>query len=132
MLQGYTAYDTGGCSSHNELGVDYIELDECKALCDDDPACISFVYSKTGTYCSRSSTCTHALSAMNADNPNRLYVKNLGERPLSLSLLLVSLSSTNRARIRTPLTACSCDAVVTYSLHMCCTHDVRSLGLLQL
>jgi len=72
---GYTVYETGGCSSRNELGVRDTTLLWCRALCDRDPFCVSFEYAKHGRVCATSTSCTYALSKKNVADPNRLYLK---------------------------------------------------------
>lgn len=61
MLQSYLP---GGCDARNELGTSYVSLQECAALCTNNPSCISFEHRKIpgDNKCQLSSSCTYPLT----------------------------------------------------------------------
>jgi len=57
---GYSKYTTGGCVGLNELGKsEQNNVQACAALCNVEPACVSFEYGKFNTRCQLSSSCRY-------------------------------------------------------------------------
>ena len=76
-IAGYQSLSTGGCSGRNELGSTFGgSMQDCADACDADSTCVSFEYSKTGTECMRSTTCSSLDMTLNDPNdPFYFYLK---------------------------------------------------------
>ena len=82
---GYTMYNTGGCNGQNELFKSFSPsnpktLVECKTMCNQMSACVSFERKKSdhsgSGFCTLSSTCKHGQTVQHPTAPYYFYQKN--------------------------------------------------------
>jgi len=78
FVEGYTEFDTGGCSGRNELGSYTLSLHDCSSRCKRASQCVSFEYSKSGSTCQLSTTCNdESLTVQNSNDPYHWYLKTV-------------------------------------------------------
>ena len=74
---------TGGCAGRNELGSSEVgTVAACAHLCDAEPSCVSFEYSKPGrgSRCALSTTCSNlGMTVQRESDGNQWYLKIAGE-----------------------------------------------------
>jgi len=100
---GYNVWNTGGCTDKNELGVydDNSTPETCRALCEDNPDCVSFELLKDSSDrgCMLSSSCVYADTSQSSSSNECFYQSNNSNQTIWFKILPYSCSFMHRSVI---------------------------------